>query len=396
MIALFTLPALAQICGDDTPAVVDGAVDALWHAYDIVDETAFDRAGKNLTAAVACLDREPAPAQVVRLHQAMALLSFVNGQTRACKRSLASARLMDPGWKLAEERFPESHPFRDLFASAVDPGPVEPIGRIAPDEWVVDGIERDEAPVERAFLLQVRQGDAIGWSGYVFSFEEIPDRGQARDRSALEVPHVWWLSAGLHGRLVAARQTADSVAWQDQSATAFGGGLSLLARGTPVSVVGFEAGGSLSGPGDPVEGGGGQPSAHAVVLLGGGGWVGAWQPYAAARLGGAVDRFRAWIGEEPDPQVWTVPSLSGGIEGGVRSARARGGFSADGLLASAKTPYEVRGRIDGGALVAGPLALEGVLDVRVGGLPFLDGNGAEVGSRRNTDVRVGFGVALWP
>jgi hypothetical protein len=388
-----------SLCGEDTPATVDSGIAELWDAYEAVDEVRFDRSGKNLNAAIACLDRAPTPVQLARLHQAMAILSFVNGQTRASRRSLAAARLMDPGWKLDDELFPEGHPYRTLWLAATDPGPVEEIGRIAPDEWLVDGIERDEAPIDRGFLLQVKQNDEITWSGYLWSFDEIPDRGQSTERSALETPHAWWVSAGVHGRFYASRQTAqgpaDPAVVRDQRGSAVGGGVELSVRGTPVTVVGFELAGSLSGPVDPVSGGGGQPSGHAVALFGGGGWVGAVQPWGAVRLGGSVDRMRTWTGLESDPRIWTIPSALAGIEGGIRSKQLLGGLAVDALLASARIPYEVRVRGEGGALVGGPLAVQGVLDVRAGGQPLLDRDGTEIAGRRNTDVRLGVALALW-
>ncbi len=58
-------------------------------------------------------------------------------------------------------------------------------------------------------------------------------------------------------------------------------------------------------------------------------------------------------------------------------------------------PYEVRVRADGGLLVAGPLALEGALDLRMGGQPLVDRDGTEVGGRRDTDLRLGVAVSIW-
>jgi hypothetical protein len=329
----------------------------------------------------------------------MAIAGFVNGQIRASRRALNSARLMDPSWKLTDDQFPPNHMFRDLYADATDPGPVEAIGKITPKVWIIDGVERDEVPTERAFLLQVRDGDAIVWSGYVHDPEEIPDFGQSQAKSALEAPHVWWVSARLHGGALASRQTASQpIVWQDQAGITFAGGADLTVRATPITVVGGELSGSIAGPADPVEGGGGLPSAHAVLLLGGAGWVGGVQPWAAARIGGGVDRLRTWTNgvDALDVAIWTVPSLVVGLEGGVRTNRQRVGLTADGRLAQARVPYQLRIRAEGGGIVVGPLALEGLAEIRTGSLPFEDGTGGvEVGVRSDLDVRVGGGIAIW-
>lgn len=401
MIALWlvSISGFAQsACPPDPVTEMEQDISAIWDAYDRVDEAAFDRANKALNAAVACLDVAPTPVQVSRLHQAMGLAGFVNGQIRASRRALAAARLLDPGWKLTDDQFPAGHMFRDLWREATDPGPVENIGKITPKVWIVDGIERDEAPTERAFLLQVRDGDTIAWSGYVHDWEELPDYGQATARSVLEAPHVWWLSARVHGGALTSRQTAtDTSVWQDQSATTFAGGADLTLRATPITVVGGELSASLTGPADPVEGGGGLPSGHAVVLLGGAGWAGGVQPYAAARLGVGIDRMRTWTNGLDGPQIdiYTLGSLVAGLEAGVRAERQRVSLLGDGRFVGAREPYQLRIRADGGGLVVGPLALEGLVELRTGGLPVANEAGLEVGRRSDLDLRIGGGIAIW-
>lgn len=386
-------------CPEDPVAEMERDISALWDAFDRVDETAFDRSNKALNAAISCLDTAPTPVQVSRLHQAMALAGFVNGQIRASRRALNAARLMDPSWKLTDDQFPPGHMFRDLYGDATDPGPVENIGKINPKVWIVDGIERDEAPIERAFLLQVREGDTIVWSGYLSDWEELPDYGQSRARSVLESPHQWWVSATVHGGALSSRQeVSQATVWHDQGATTFAGGADLTLRATPITVFGGELSASLTGPADAVEGGGGLPSGHAVALLGGAGWAGGVQPYAAARIGGGVDRIRNWTNgiDGPRTEIWTVGSLVAGLEAGVRANRQRISVAADGRFAQARVPYQLRVRADGGGIVVGPLALEGLLEIRTGGLPFEDPNaGVEVGRRSDRDIRIGGGIAIW-
>ncbi|MCA9494227.1 MAG: hypothetical protein KC621_30075 [Myxococcales bacterium] len=389
----------SAVCGDDTATTVDDTLSAIWEAYAAVDEAQFDRAGKNLTAAVACLDVVPSPVQISRLHQGMALMSFVSGQTRASRRSLAAARMLDPGWKLDERTFPDGHPFRDLWGQATDPGPVDDIGRIHPDQWVVDGYERDDAPVERAFLLQVRAEDGeILWSGYLWSFEEIPDRGQGRWLSPLATPHTLWLSVGVQGRLLSASQRGDAPdVLLDRSGSAVGGGISGLARITPLSVLGGELGAAVASPADPVLGGGSEPSGHAALLVGGGGWTGVLQPYGALRAGVSLDRGVAWSGIDDVPTAgsWTVVSMLLGAEGGVRGDQARAGLATDLLLAEATVPWAGRVRLDGGWRLVGPLAVEGALGARIGSQSIEDVDGTPLGHLADTDVRATVALAIW-
>ena len=95
---------------------------AVDEAYGEVDEAAFDRATKSLTYSVACLDTNVPPGSLARLHRSMALASFVNGQVKAARLSLAAARLADPAWTLDEAMFPNGHPY-----PGADPDHPEPI-----------------------------------------------------------------------------------------------------------------------------------------------------------------------------------------------------------------------------------------------------------------------------
>lgn len=400
MIAWLAVAAQASgVCADNAVAAVEDAITSLRSAYETVDESAFDRATKNLDAAVACLDEIPPPSTVARLHQAEALASFVSGRTKATRRSLIAARLIDPGWKLDEDAFPEGHPYRELWKQAADPGPVEPIGRIAPDVWIVDGYERDEAPTERAFLLQVRdRSDAITWSGYLWTFEEIPDRGQNAQIDPNVTPRTLSISMLGIGRALMASQRADVThGWQDQQATALGGGLAGVVRYTPSSLFGLE--GSVAGltPDNALTAQGLGPETQAVVLLGSALAVGRRQVHAAARLGVGSGTLRAWP-EGDDGAIsrsWTIVGPSMGVEAGLRSTRNEVALAADYLLAGGTVPYQLRARLGGAVAVSGGVAVQGGLVLHQGGLPFADDTGVTIGRRSDLDVRAVAGIALW-
>jgi hypothetical protein len=171
------------------------------------------------------------------------------------------------------------------------------------------------------------------------------------------------------GRYLSSTQEADSPAWADLQGAAPGGGLSVVGRWTPVSAFGVEVSGSVLGPVDPIAGGGIQPSGALVLVGGAGTWVGDVQPHGGVRVGGSLDRLRAWPqdgGDPPAPQPVSVGSAVFGVEGGVRAEGFRAALAGDFLLAAFANPYQARVRADGGGLVVGPLALEGVLELRTG------------------------------
>jgi hypothetical protein len=401
MIAVLLLSrAFAQTtgCPEDPSAELERSRAAVWEAFRTVDEIAFDRASKSLMLAISCLDRVPASADISRLHQAVALASYVNGQTRACRRSFNTVRLLDPSWRLDPKQFPETHPILDLFHAATDPGPVEDLGKISPKQWVVDGVPRSEAPTERGFLLQVLDEEGhIVWSGYQWDWTELPDFGQAQARSVTESPHQWWVSTTVFGGTLSARQRAEDgvTAMTDQSRTAFSAGGRFGLRYTPISVVGGELVASIAGPADPVEGGGGLPAGHALVLLGGAGWVGQWQPYAQARLGFGLDRMRSWYPGSV-VEISTAPSAIAGLGAGIHNERHRLQLAMDGRLAAVRNPYRFDLRLDGGTQISGPLAFEAGVDFGIGGLTVVDdATEAVLGSRSDMSFRIGAGIALW-
>ena len=157
-------------CSASPVADMERSMATLWDAFLRVDEPTFDQAAKSLDTAVECLNAAPTREQVGRLHQAMALATFVNGQKVACRRSLRAARFVDPEWALTDSAmFPEGHMFRVYFAAAV---PTNETTRLKPifgknRIWVVDGQPTDEVPTERAFLLQVQEGGETTWSAYL-------------------------------------------------------------------------------------------------------------------------------------------------------------------------------------------------------------------------------------
>lgn len=391
----------SSLCPGDAVADAAAAGRAMAEAVQSVDSAAFDRATKQMDAAVACIDRLPSASEVAALHQAQALAAFVNGQLRASRRSLVAARLLDPGWVLDGATYPETHPYRNLFDVATDPGPVRPIGKIAPRQWAVDGVIRGDAPIERAFLLQVLNDDgSVVWSGYVWDWDEIPDYGQESKRSPLVAPHQWWIGAGARAGWLASRQepVRPEAPWTEEDEGGPIGGLAAQIRFTPLTVVGVEVAGALAGPADVVAGGGVSPTGRAVLLLGGGGWTHRVQPHASARVGASFERFRAWprvVDGPVEPQLQSVASLVLGAELGLRSDRTRVLAGFDGHLAEARTPNGYRAGVEAGWLVRDPVAVEVDAEVRSATLQGTDVDGSPIGRRADLEVHAGVSVAVW-
>lgn len=384
-------------CADDPHAELEAAVAAIDEAYSLVDEAAFDRASKVVDASVSCLEAPPPPSTLARLHRTMALISFVNGQMRAARRALAAARLVDPAWRLDEKSFPEGHPYRDIWTAATDPGPVQEIGDIRPRVFVVDGVERPEAPTERAFLLQISEDGAIDSTLYLFAFTEIPDVGQYEETRAWETPHAWSLGAVALGRLVAARQRSDAVAWDAQQASGLGAAARLDVRYTPLAFVGGEVSASGHTHDDVVDNSALGAEGHALLLAGAAAPVGRGAFYTSARVGGALNAVRDWPNgaEGPRPRSWVVPALSLGGEIGLRDARNDFTLATDVLLASAVDPYRIAAHFDGARQLSGPLS--GTLTTRFARswMQFEDEESSDAGTRTDTELAVGVGLALW-
>jgi len=405
---LFTAAAWAGVCGEEPVADLERAMLSVFEAWEHVDEAEFDRATLRLDAALACLDEPPAPSTLARIHQAQALVSFVSGRTRATRRSLAAARLVDPAWRLDEDLFPVGHPYRNLWSEATNPGPVQEIGRIPGHEWIVDGYAREEAPTERAFLLQVRErGGGITWTGYLWTYDEIPDRGQNVHIDPRVTPRRLSVSILAVGGALFARQHADvAVGWSEHRAAHPTAGLAARVRYTPSSTLGAEIGAVATTPDNALSGQGTSPELQAAVVLGSAFSLGKQQLHAGARLGGGTDTIRGWP-DGPDGPVhvaWSVVGPSLGVEAGVRTKKAELLVASDLLLAlgtragegdAVTQPYQLRSRAEVARRILRDLAVQGGVALQHAGMPYVDGDAARIGRRVDVDLRITAGIAVW-
>jgi hypothetical protein len=387
-------PAYALVCADDPVAELEQTMTGVLDANQQVDELAFDRYSKLMDAALICINGPLPPSTMARLHHTMALRSFIAGQTRAAKRSLAALRLADPRWK---SPFPEGHPFTSLWLQATDPGPVESIGKISPKVWIIDGVERNEAPTERAFLLQVREGDDTKLTRYLFDLADLPDFGQNDTVDLNSTP--WNLSVrGLaFGRLLGQQQRPEaSSSLGELGASGGGAGGALVARFTPNAVIGGELAASVATGDDAIVGGGTGVDARAVILLGAGfAAVGDGALFAAARLGLVTDTARYWpraaAGVQPlGDRLW---GGSAGVETGWRGAQGHIDLTVDGALAGFTSPWRLDGSLGGTRLVSESVGVRAQVDARTQGQQLLDGD-VVAGRASERELRVAAGLDL--
>ncbi len=390
LLFLATVARADGLCADDPVAAVEAAMAEIYARYDAMDETGFDRAATQLDAAVSCLDEVPPATTIARLHQTEALVAFVNGQRVATRRAMAAVRLADPAWKPPVDLFPPSHPFRVLWEGATDPGPVQEIGRAPGRAWIVDGVERDEAPTERSFLLQVRGPDGIESSAYLFSFEDIPNRGQQGEVDPWDTP--WQVAASAAGavRVLASEQRARGAGLDDQEGAALGGGALVQVRWTPIAFGGLEVEAGSVGGADPVVGGTFGIEGHAAGLFGAATrFPSGLQLYGAARVGYARDTVVGWAvgADQPLQTLWPVDALLTGAEVGVRNTTLDLRATTDALIAGSQGLYELRPRGTGSIGLAGSWALDLTLGARMGTYAMRDDRDNVLGDRRDTELR---------
>jgi hypothetical protein len=386
-------------CPDEPVAQVESAAAAVQEAYETFDEAGLNRASKALDAAIVCLQEVVSPTTLAHIHQASSLAAFVAGRTRAARLSMVSARLTDPAWKLDDQYFVAEHPYRKLWDEATDPGPVQVIGDISPKAWVVDSFERAEAPIARAFLLQVKGPEGIEQSIYLWNFDEIPNLGQHDEVSRSAPMRTLAVEGGLLGRFVASSQTVEiDEGWRGHAESSGGAGVSARVRYTPMSNVGAEFSATIAGPDDAVVGGGLAPEMHLVGLFGGAFGAGeSGQAFVNTRVGLARDKFRAWTlaGTDERANLYSVVALSAGLEGGFRTEQLGFGLAVDYLLAGATVPYELRVSSSVTHSPWGPLGLYISPAFRRGGLAFEDNRGNPAGARSDVELRLVAGAALW-
>ncbi len=130
-------------------------------AFARLDRAGLAAARADLDARVPCASEPLSPAAMARVHRAMALASFVDGNLARTTQALAGLFAAEPGHQIPSSVLAEQHPIRDQVPAAMlalrgDVGvPVPALDA----GWIeVDGLASKTAPTQRAAILQEVDG----------------------------------------------------------------------------------------------------------------------------------------------------------------------------------------------------------------------------------------------
>jgi hypothetical protein len=156
-----------------------------------------------MDAAIGCLDRPLTRQEVVLLHGAKALASFVDGELAASRKSWAAVRQLAPDFEPDPALMPEGHPIRQQYDDALMDDDRVPLERSPEGGWRVDSDETSDVPKNRAFLLQgFDLSGAVVHSGYHYSVAEVPQidfaelDATARDRRRKRMHWIGTIATG--------------------------------------------------------------------------------------------------------------------------------------------------------------------------------------------------------
>ncbi len=224
---LLSVVAIAD-CADDPSADALARAQALEEAYLHLKEELFDSEHAALIRAIGCLDQPLTLEQVVALHEAKALASFVDGELAASRKSWAAVQQLVPGFEPDTSLMPVGHPMRGQFDDAPTDTERVPLERSPEGGWRVDGAETTEVPKNRAFLLQgFDLSGSVVHSAYHYSVAEVPqvDFAQldetARERRRKRMHWIGSIAAGAltvgSGTTAVLAASAESMVKNDQT-----------------------------------------------------------------------------------------------------------------------------------------------------------------------------------
>ena len=162
-------------CADEPAADAVARAGALEDAYLHLQEERFDAEHAAMIAAIGCLDRPLTLEQVLVVHEAKGLASFVDGELAASRKSWAAVRQLAPDFAPDLAVMPVGHPMRQQYEDAPMDAERVPLERSPAGGWRVDSIETADVPKNRAFLLQgFDLSGVVVHSGYHYSVAEVP------------------------------------------------------------------------------------------------------------------------------------------------------------------------------------------------------------------------------
>lgn len=400
LVALLSSLASAQECPEPGLDMIRRGTEALWEAYARVDIKAFDAASVVINEGIACADTRLESHTVVELHRTMAIIAFAAGQQTPARKSFLAARTLDPSWVLPPDLYPENHPLRTIYESAVPAASgLEKLDASRAD-WLVDGLPAAVVPLDRAFVLQALDDEGkVRYTGYLWSIIDIPNL-QLSEGTGLHTSVVR-VGASALGGVLAARQTAGELdGYPDRSDTAPVAGGELRARVEPLRFAGLDlrATGLLNA--DAAVGGGLGMEARASLLLG-------WELRSEERRirlglrpGVGYEVVRGWTGSAAEPVTtpFAAPTFAVGAETRIATEGDAFDVIVDPTFLATGTLWQLRLEgtwthaltdllaLEAGVLVAPGLGAYEIVDTR---------SGALIAGRRDTAVRGGLGIVVY-
>ena len=391
-------------CPDASDESMSNTLTRLDDAYYSIDEATFDAVADEIRDLIPCTFRRLSVAEAAEIHRVSALVAFVDGDSERSVRSWAAGRALQPHWRLSFVDFPDGHPFRKAFESANPDADSAPLPDPGDFSWLVDGSYSDNAPANRAFLLQAEDTDgAIALTSYIFNGEEVAAVAaslatRVRRGARPEVIPLVRLRGGPLGAYQSASQQVETPkdAWKNRTGSIGGVGASLSSDLVLSRLVAFDFRARLNARADPVRGGDYEQQWSAAAAIGPAVDTEQGATAIRARLGAAVDTMRAWTGDgpRPDSERFAVPSASVGLGAAIHREALHGTLTGDYLLASGYRPFGWRARLLAERAVNPTVLVFVDLTASETKIDLTTDEPVDVGRVRNIDLAAAAGVSL--
>lgn len=130
-------------------------------AFASMDSGGFDRASLAGATALGCLAEPISTTMAAAWHRHEGLSAYLTDDLARARSAFRAARTLQPAWSLPEDIAPPGNPLALLYdeASALGPGPEEPVWVQPGLTLLVDGAISTSLPAERPAIVQVLAAD---------------------------------------------------------------------------------------------------------------------------------------------------------------------------------------------------------------------------------------------
>ena len=124
MLLLVVLTLTARAACPASPSALAASLDSAEAAFNELDSQKLHKATEDAQSQADCLTAPIDAATAARLHRAVGLRAFVDGDQDSARLSFAAARAADPAFVFPEDVLPRNHPARALYDQASQVAPV--------------------------------------------------------------------------------------------------------------------------------------------------------------------------------------------------------------------------------------------------------------------------------